>query len=58
LTPPTEKQTPIVQLPAQPIGRELRDSFERVRNEPIPDKLKDLITELKSKEKLAKEVEE
>ena len=48
--PKKEVQKPIIKLPTQPIGKELRDSFERVRDEPIPEKLKDLIAELKKKE--------
>lgn len=37
--------------PRYPLGKELRDSFERVREQPVPDKLKDLIADLKQKEK-------
>ena len=48
--PKKEVQKPVAKLPTQPIGKELRDSFERVRDEPIPEKLKELIAELKKKE--------
>lgn len=51
LQPPKKMQTPIIDLPMRPIGKELRDGYERVRDEPIPNKLKDMIAELKKKEK-------
>lgn len=34
-----------------PLGKALRDQYKQVLNEPVPEKLKQLIEELKRKEK-------
>ncbi len=50
MTSPKDKTNSVAKLPVQPIGKELRDSFEKVRNEPIPEALRQLILDLKLKE--------
>lgn len=50
MKPQRETQKQVEKLPIQQIGKDLRDSFERVRDEPIPDKLKSLIDALKKQE--------
>lgn len=51
LKPLRDTQKQVENLPILQVGKDLRDDFERVRDEPIPEKLKLLIDELKRQEK-------
>ena len=50
MTPPEDKTSSVISSPMLPIGKELRDRFEKVRDEPIPERLRQLISDLKYKE--------
>jgi hypothetical protein len=48
---PSSRNRPSRWLAEKPIGQGLREAYQVVENEPVPERLKTLIEELKSKER-------